>query len=341
VNYTSPRAEVDRLLAGESTKTIFVATALASGSSLGQALHDSAVARRWGHGRGLRSHRPKTASHRRHQNSCPGVIDEDTRRRFLREAQAASALNHPNIVTVDEVGHEDATDFIVMERIAGQTMRKLIGKKGMTARLALPYAIQMADALAAAHEAGIVHRDLKPGNVMVTERGLVKLLDFGLAKVSKPADENTAEISLTQAGRAVGTVFYMSPEQAQGKTVDARSDIFSFGSVLYEMLTGARVLRRLRNCDSCRGAGTAASAHRQDCAGNYAPHGVSDFKMRGEEAASVQSASLGVRAFQAREARQCGLQPSHISWIRRSDDAGDRWRRRRPPSRNNFRQSAR
>jgi Tol biopolymer transport system component len=233
------RAEVDRLLSGELTKTIAIATALAPGSSLGHYTIQQSL------GAGGMGVVYEAIDQKLHRTVAvkilaPGAIDEDTRRRFLREAQAASALNHPNIVTVYEVGHEDGTDFIVMERIAGQTMRKLIGKKGMTARVALPYAIQMADALAAAHEAGIVHRDLKPGNVMVTERGLVKLLDFGLAKVTKPADENTAEISLTRAGRTVGTVFYMSPEQAQGKTVDARSDIFSFGSVLYEMLTGAR-----------------------------------------------------------------------------------------------------
>ena len=158
---------------------------------------------------------------------APGLFDEDTRTRFLREAQLASALNHPNIVTVYEVGREAEIDFIVMERIAGRTLRQAIGEKGLAPRIAIAYAIQIADALASAHEAGIVHRDLKPGNVMVTDRQLVKVLDFGLAKQQKPSGESTAELSLTKPGHAVGTVFYMSPEQAQGKNVDARSDIFS------------------------------------------------------------------------------------------------------------------
>jgi eukaryotic-like serine/threonine-protein kinase len=233
------RAEVDRLLAAEPTKTILVATALAPGSTLGHytILHSLGAG-----GMGVVYEAIDQVLHRTVAIKilAPGTIDEDTRLRFLREAQAASALNHPNIVTVYEVGQQSGTDFIVMERISGQTMRQAIGKRGMPARTAVAHAIQMADALAAAHEAGIVHRDLKPGNVMVTERGLVKLLDFGLAKLSRPAGDATAEMSLTQAGHTVGTVFYMSPEQAQGKNVDARSDVFSFGAVLYEMLTGAR-----------------------------------------------------------------------------------------------------
>ena len=233
------RAGVDRLLAAESTKTIHVATALAPGSTLGHYTIQHSL------GAGGMGVVYEAIDQKLHRTVAikilaPGAIDEDTRLRFLREAQAASALNHPNIVTVYEVGQESGTDFIVMERISGQTMRQVIGKKGMPARTAVAHAIQMADALATAHEAGIVHRDLKPGNVMVTERGLVKLLDFGLAKLSRPAGDATAELSLTLAGHAVGTVFYMSPEQAQGKNVDARSDVFSFGSVLYEMLTGAR-----------------------------------------------------------------------------------------------------
>ena len=174
----------------------------------------------------------------------PGVIDEDQRKRFTREAQSASALNHPNIVTVHEVGRQGDIDFIVMERVMGETLREEIVVKGLDPRTALRYAVQIADALAAAHDAGIVHRDLKPSNVMVTERGLVKVLDFGIAKhtvkLFKPAalDGPTADDTLTGLGQVVGTVSYMSPEQAQGKPVDPRSDIFSFGSVLFEMLTG-------------------------------------------------------------------------------------------------------
>ena len=234
------RAQVDRLLEADSTKTIHIATALAPGSTLGHYTIQHSLG---AGGMGVVYEAIDKKLHRTVAIKilAPGAIDEDTRLRFLREAQAASALNHPNIVTVYEVGQEAGTDYIVMERISGQTMRQAIGKKGMPARTAVAYAIQMADALATAHEAGIVHRDLKPGNVMVTERGLVKLLDFGLAKLSRrPVGDATAEMSLTMAGHAVGTVFYMSPEQAQGKNVDARSDIFSFGAVLYEMLTGAR-----------------------------------------------------------------------------------------------------
>ena len=233
------RAEVDRLLTAEPTKTILVATALAPGSALGHYTIQHSLG---AGGMGVVYEAIDQVLHRTVAIKIlpPGAIDGDTRLRFLREAQAASALNHPNIVTVFEVGQESGTDFIVMERISGQTIRQAIGKRGMPARTAVAYAIQMADALATAHEAGIVHRDLKPGNVMITERGLVKLLDFGLAKLSRPAGDTTAEISLTRVGHTVGTVFYMSPEQAQGKNVDARSDIFSFGSVLYEMLTGAR-----------------------------------------------------------------------------------------------------
>jgi serine/threonine protein kinase/Tol biopolymer transport system component len=159
--------------------------------------------------------------------------------RLLREAQAASALNHPNIVTVYEVGHQDEIDYIAMEHIAGKTLHKL--SRRLPLRELLPILIQIADALAAAHAAGIVHRDLKPGNIMVNSRGRVKVLDFGIAKF-KPAGAlgDHATETITQAGMVIGSVPYMSPEHAEGKTVDARSDIFSFGCVFYELLTGQR-----------------------------------------------------------------------------------------------------
>jgi Tol biopolymer transport system component len=231
------RAEVDRLLAAEATKTMHSPAMLQEGSTLGHYL-----IQRWlgAGGMGMVFEATDQKLHRTVAIKVlpPGPDQETTRIRFLREAQLASALNHPSIVTVYEVGHESDIDFIIMERIQGRTLRPLIGEKGMSVRKALSFAIQIADALGAAHEAGIVHRDLKPGNIMVTDRGLVKVLDFGLAKQNKAA--GTAEMSLTKPGYAVGTVFYMSPEQAQGLDVDARSDIFSFGSVLYEMLTGAR-----------------------------------------------------------------------------------------------------
>jgi len=176
----------------------------------------------------------------------PAWISGDQRKRFVREAQSASALNHPNIVTVYNVGSEGGVDYIAMELVAGQTLRKAIGAKGLEPRTALRYAAQIADAVAAAHDAGIVHRDLKPSNIMISDHGIVKVLDFGLAKqaskTSGPLAEEdpTAEASLTMAGTAVGTIAYMSPEQALGKPVDARSDIFAFGSVVFEMLTGKR-----------------------------------------------------------------------------------------------------
>jgi Tol biopolymer transport system component len=167
----------------------------------------------------------------------------ERRRRFLREARAASALNHPNIVTIYDVVSEDGRDSIVMEYVEGKTLADRIGRKGLPLRDALHYAIQIADGLAAAHAAGIVHRDLKPGNIMLTgpasgDPGLVKLLDFGLARRVElgPGHDTT----LTMEGAILGTPAYMSPEQAQGKPVDARSDIFSFGSVLYQMVTGRR-----------------------------------------------------------------------------------------------------
>ena len=159
----------------------------------------------------------------------------------MREAQAASALNHPNIVTVHEVGRDGDIDFIVMERIAGRTLSDTIGSSRLPPRTGLEYAAQIAGALAAAHDAGLVHRDLKPGNIMVTPRGLVKVLDFGLALQTAPGESST---TATSQGALAGTVSYMSPEQAQGKAVDSRSDVFGFGCVLYEMLTGRQAFHK-------------------------------------------------------------------------------------------------
>ncbi|HEY4359830.1 MAG TPA: protein kinase [Bryobacteraceae bacterium] len=180
-----------------------------------------------------------------------GTGAPERRRRFIQEAQAASALNHPNIITIHDIISDGDTEFMVMEYVAGKTLVDLIPKSGLSVPDVLNYGVQMADALEAAHRAGIVHRDLKPGNVMVTESGLVKVLDFGMAKLtdrgpfrtaSGPEDrtETISEAPLTVEGSLIGTVNYMSPEQAQGKKVDARSDIFSFGVVLYQMTTGTR-----------------------------------------------------------------------------------------------------
>jgi serine/threonine-protein kinase len=166
----------------------------------------------------------------------------DRRRRFMQEAQAASALSHPNIITIyDVVSADDGAEVMVMELVAGKALDALIPQTGMAVAQVLTCAEQIADALATAHRAGIIHRDLKPGNIMVTERGLVKLLDFGLAKFALEADgDATTMATLTVQGTIVGTLAYMSPEQAQGQPVDARTDMFSLGAVLYEMATGRR-----------------------------------------------------------------------------------------------------
>jgi len=171
------------------------------------------------------------------------VAYPERKQRFVQEAKSASSLNHPNIITIYDIGQADGIDFISMEFVSGKTLDKLIPRNGMRLNEALKCAVQIADALARAHAAGIVHRDLKPGNIMVNEDGRVKVLDFGLAKLTEPApaseDESTRTMRpTTEEGKIVGTVAYLSPEQAEGKKVDARSDIFSFGSVLYEMVTG-------------------------------------------------------------------------------------------------------
>ena len=171
------------------------------------------------------------------------AANAEARQRFTREAQSASALNSPNIVTIYEIGSDGGADFIAMEYIQGETLAEVLRRGPPDIDTALGYAIQTASALAAAHREGIVHRDVKPGNVMVTQDGLIKVLDFGLAKPVEDAGEVstqavTATTPLTQLGVAIGTLSYMSPEQALGESVDARSDVFSFGIVLYEMFTG-------------------------------------------------------------------------------------------------------
>jgi eukaryotic-like serine/threonine-protein kinase len=172
------------------------------------------------------------------------VSDPERRQRFIQEAKAASALNHPNIISVHDVRADAGVDFIVMEYAEGRTLAEIVPAKGLAVAQSLRYGVQIADALARAHEAGIVHRDLKPSNVIVTAEDRVKVLDFGLAKLLEPSDRAAAARThtspLTEAGLVVGTAAYMSPEQAEGRQVDARSDIFSFGALLYEMLTGRR-----------------------------------------------------------------------------------------------------
>ncbi len=171
--------------------------------------------------------------------------DTDRLRRFEQEACAASALNHPNILVVHDIGAHDGTTYVVSELLEGETLRKRIGGTPLGQRRAVDYALQIANGLAAAHEKGIVHRDLKPDNIFITNDGRVKILDFGLAKLTQ-LDGNQVQTDIptrrvnTDPGVVMGTVGYMSPEQLKGLTVDQRSDIFSFGAILYEMLSGRR-----------------------------------------------------------------------------------------------------
>jgi serine/threonine protein kinase/Tol biopolymer transport system component len=172
--------------------------------------------------------------------------DPEALARFEREAKAVAALSHPNVLGIFDIGRDGATAYAVTELLVGQTLRERLAEGPLPQRKALEYALQAAHGLAAAHEKGVVHRDLKPENLFVTSDGRVKILDFGLAKVMVAEAENTRSptaLAVTEPGTVMGTVGYMSPEQVRGKALDARSDIFSLGSILYEMLTGQRAFQ--------------------------------------------------------------------------------------------------
>ncbi len=181
----------------------------------------------------------------------PASLSENADRlnRFEQEAQAAGALNHPNILVIHHIGLHNGAPYIVSELLEGETLRDRLAGGALPQRKATDYALQIAKGLAAAHEKGIAHRDIKPDNIFITEDGRVKILDFGLAKLTAGVDgvESQTEVPTrkvnTDPGTVMGTVGYISPEQLKGKQVDHRSDIFSFGAILYEMLSGKRAFR--------------------------------------------------------------------------------------------------
>src|SRR5215813_9312341 len=174
-----------------------------------------------------------------------GIHDEDELRRFEQEARAAGSLNHPNVLTVHDIGIHEGNPYIVSELLEGGTLRERLQEKPLASDTANNYFAQLADGLAAAHERGIIHRDLKPENLFITNDGRLKILDFGIAKLLGPGNESFAgeAPAQTQTGAIVGTMGYMSPEQVRGQPADRRSDIFSAGAILYEMLSGKRAFK--------------------------------------------------------------------------------------------------
>src|SRR5688572_33081566 len=173
--------------------------------------------------------------------------DRERLQRFEQEARATGMLNHPNLLTIYDIGRDDeGNPFLVSELLEGETLGSRLGRGPLAPRRAVDAALQMANGLAAAHEKGIVHRDLKPDNIFLTRDGRLKILDFGIAKLTGAAgsDGPTFQMAETEPGMVLGTVGYMSPEQVRGESVDARSDLFSLGAIFYEMLAGVRAFRR-------------------------------------------------------------------------------------------------
>jgi serine/threonine protein kinase len=235
-----------RRVADDATGASVAASEFARGSRIGR-YEIPFAARHRRHGRGLSSARRATQRNIA-LKLLPAAFTQEQERvdRFAREARLISALNHPNIITIYDIGHDAERHFIATEFIDGQTLRELIRTARLASGKTLHIARQICEALAAAHGAGVIHRDIKPENIMVRPDGYVKVLDFGLAKLIQPgASHNSQHASVfdtqrhTRAGSVMGTVKYMSPEQALGDAVDHRTDIFSFGVVLYEMLAGA------------------------------------------------------------------------------------------------------
>ena len=180
--------------------------------------------------------------------------DRDRMQRFAQEARAAAALNHPNILSIFDIGDEQGSPYVVSELLEGETLRERLRSGALSTRKAIDYALQVARGLAAAHEKGIVHRDLKPENLFVTSDGRVKILDFGLAKLTRPETESGADAptvhAVTEPGLIMGTAGYMSPEQVRGQAADRRSDIFAFGAILYEMISGKRAFHGETSADT-------------------------------------------------------------------------------------------
>src|SRR5581483_9327210 len=258
---SSLRKDVDSLLsASDEVRSSFlesstVHVALAPGTKLG----DCEIQKMLGSGGMGEVYRARDTRLRRDVaiKVLPSFLssDKERLRRFEQEAQAAAALNHPNILAVYQMGTYEASPYIVSELLEGETLREEIGRGPQPARKVIEQGVQIAHGLAAAHEKGIVHRDLKPENLFTTRDGRVKILDFGLAKLKQPGGNGqhpspTAPGDGTEPGMVMGTAGYMSPEQVRGNPVDHRTDIFAFGVILYEMLTGRRAFQKSTRADT-------------------------------------------------------------------------------------------